>query len=135
MNLTFNELRKRDVVNVVDGRCLGRIVDIDLSFPKGIFIGIIVPGRKSNIFTRIFDCNKLYIPESNIIKIGGDVILVNVKCGETCLESTKVSPPTKNACPPRFETNCQPSPKHPPKPHGISGEEQSIFSGLGDDYE
>lgn len=133
MNLTFNELRKRDVVNVVDGRCLGRIVDIDLSFPKGIFIGIIVPGRKSNIFTRIFDCNKLYIPESNIIKIGGDVILVNVKCGETCLESTKVGNPPKNGCPPPCPPHSKPP--CPPKPRCPSSDDDSIFKGLGDDYE
>ncbi len=95
MNLTFNDLKKRDVINVVDGRCLGNIIDIDLSFPKGILVGIIVPGKRTNCFLRLFDRNKIYIPECNIIKIGGDVILVDLKCGETCSNSVKVNPPPR----------------------------------------
>ena len=78
MQLSFRELRKKDVINVSDGRCLGRIIDLTLSFPQGILTGITVPGRKSCGF-RLFDRNDIFIEENKILKIGGDVILVNLK--------------------------------------------------------
>ena len=51
MELTFSDLSNKDVVNVVDGKNLGHVTDIKLSFPKGIMVGIIVPGKKTNFFT------------------------------------------------------------------------------------
>ena len=101
MDLSYRDLKKRDVINVVDGRCLGRIIDVVLSFPKGVLKGIVVPGRRVYGF-RLFDRTELYIDESRIIKIGGDVILVDVNCGEVCSPSV---PPNKKPPPP---------PNHPP---------------------
>ena len=80
MELSYNELRKRDVINVPDGRCLGRITDLKLSFPSGVMVGIVVPGRKSRGIFRWFDKTEFYIDRSRIIKIGGDVILVDISC-------------------------------------------------------
>lgn len=80
MELSFKELSKRDVINVPDGRCLGRIIDIRLSFPDGLLVGIVVPGRKSRGIFCFFDKTELYIDRSRIIKIGGDVILVDISC-------------------------------------------------------
>lgn len=97
MNLTFKELQKRDVVNVADGKCLGRITDLTLSFPKGIFKGITVPGRKTNCITRLFNKTEQYIEEKNIIKIGGDVILVDLRCGDSLAGNVDVNIPPK--CP------------------------------------
>ena len=96
MELSYNELRKRDVVNVSDGRCLGRITDIRLCFPEGVLTGIVVPGRKTKGFFRWFDKSQLYIDESRIIKIGGDVILVDVNCGEMCAYTVRGSNSSKN---------------------------------------
>lgn len=102
MELSYRELQKRDVINVTDGRCLGRIIDIKLRFPKGELIGIVVPGRKVNGFLRIFDRSELYIEERRIIKIGGDVILVDMKgaddCGHHphCKENKECCPPENN---------------------------------------
>ena len=78
MQLSFRELRKKDVINVADGRCLGRIIDLTLNFPQGVLTGITVPGRKIFGF-RLFDRTEVFIEESKILKIGGDVILVNLK--------------------------------------------------------
>ena len=78
MELTFNDLTKKDVVNVVDGKNLGHVTDIKLSFPKGILVGIIVPGRKTNFLSNIFCKTQLYIERRYIVKIGGDAILVKV---------------------------------------------------------
>ena len=113
MELTFKELKKRDVINVVDGKCLGHIVNLKIAFPSGTLTGIFVPGKKSNGIFRIFDRSEAFIPQKNIIKIGGDVILVDIKCGESCEQSVSVnegknSKPNKNPC--------QPCPPHNPCP-------------------
>ena len=95
MELLLSELQKRDVINMVDGRWLGRITDILFDFPAGRIKDIVVPGRCNRGLLKFFDRNRLTIPEKNIVKIGGDVILVNLQCGQTCLESTPVdSKPT-----------------------------------------
>lgn len=93
MELSFKELQKRDVINTADGRCLGRITDLKLAFPSGTLTGISVPGRKLNFITRIFDKSETFIPVSKIIKIGGDVILVNLDCGDVCSPSVKGKKP------------------------------------------
>ena len=104
MELSYNDLKKRDVINVPDGRCLGRITDLRLSFPSGVMIGIVVPGRKVNRIFRWFDKTEIYIDRSRIIKIGGDVILVDISCEKRApkpkCEQQKPCPP-KPPCPPR----------------------------------
>ncbi len=95
MELSFNELKKRDVINIADGRCLGRIIDIKLLFPEGKLVGIVVPGRNVKGIFRCFDKTQLYIEERKIIKIGGDVILVNIKC---CDERPRPVKPKPNPC-------------------------------------
>lgn len=105
MELSFNELKKRDVVNVSDGKCYGKITDLTLSFPKGVMTGITVFGSKKNCFLRLFDNNKIFIDEKKILRIGSDVILVDLKCGDTCDTGVKVGnkkPPPADIppCPP-----------------------------------
>lgn len=105
MELSFNELKKREVINVVDGKSLGYITDLTLSFPSGTLTGITVPERKLNWFLRLFNKTEVFIPTKNILKIGNDVILVNLKCGDVCGETIEVMrPPSPKPCPP-----------HPPK--------------------
>lgn len=105
MDLSFLELQKRDVINVVDGRCLGRITDLVLNFPEGIMTGIVVPGKRLNFFSRLFNRAEIFIDRERIIKIGNDVILVNIKCGEACSPSVRVN-----------ADDCKRPPK-PPHPH------------------
>lgn len=110
MDLTYNELTTREVINVVDGKSLGKIVDLTLSFPDGVLRGITVPGHRQNFFSKLFDKGRLYIDRRDIKKIGGDVILVSLNCGETCSNSTQINNKKPNE-------NCNPcQPKCPPKP-------------------
>jgi YlmC/YmxH family sporulation protein len=98
MELTFNELKKRDVINIADGRCLGKIIDLKLRFPEGRLVGITVPGRRVRKFLCFFDKTEMFIDERKIIKIGGDVILVDIKCEtDSSHRPPKMHPP---ACPP-----------------------------------
>ena len=99
MELTYNELKKRDVINISDGRCLGRITNVKFRFPQGVIVGIFVPGRKVRCF-RLFDRSELYIEERKIVKIGGDVILVDLKCNDTCAPNVKINKPNDCARPP-----------------------------------
>lgn len=125
MELTYNELKKRDVINLVDGTCLGRISDLRISFPKGVMVGIYVPGQRG-FFSRIFDRRQIYIDRSKIVKIGGDVILVNVNCGDTCSPSITDRVPPEKPC--NHKNIC--SPPCPPKPQftGSGAEINADFS-------
>ena len=101
MELSYNELRKREVINVSDGRSLGKITDIRLSFPKGVLVGISVQGRRTGFICSFFDKSEIYIDESRIIKIGGDVILVDISCREDKIvkeKPTEKCPPPKQQC-------------------------------------
>ena len=93
MELSFKDLRKRDVINVADGRCLGKVSNLFLEFPRGILTGIAVPERKNKGLFRCFDKSELYIDQSKILKIGNDVILVDLKCGDVCSPSVRVGKP------------------------------------------
>ena len=133
MELSFSDLSKREVINVVDGRSFGKIKDLQLSFPQGKLVGIVVPGRRDGWFIRLFDRNKIYIPEQNIIKIGGDVILVNINCGEGCSPSSGIGmgnkPKKKPSCPP-------PKPRQSSYEQDYSAFEQNLYQDLsdGDEY-
>ena len=121
MELNYSELAKREVVNVVDGRSLGRIIDMKFKFPEGKIIGIIVPGRRTRGLLRIFDKSQLYIEERRIVKIGGDVILVDLRCAEVCSPSVALDrPPNDKPCAPS-DRPCPPSANHCPPPHGKGG--------------
>ena len=74
MELTFSELRSKEVVNTQDGRKLGKACDVVLCYPENRWLGLVVPGN-GGIFRKR---NDLFIDLKNIVKIGEDVILVNV---------------------------------------------------------
>lgn len=76
MDITFCELREKEVVNICDGRRLGRILDLALTC-AGRAIGILVPGDKK-FFKNIVGNDSIFIPWRNITKIGDDVILVEL---------------------------------------------------------
>ncbi len=73
---TFCELREREVVNVADGKKLGRICDIAFT-EKGQVVGLIVPGDRKFI-KNVASSDTIFIPYSCVLKIGNDVILVDL---------------------------------------------------------
>jgi len=113
MELTFKELKKRDVINIADGRCLGRITDLKLKFPQGVLTGIFVPGKKNRGLFWFLDKNTIFIDESKIVKIGGDVILVNLRRGDISSPPDIPSVPEDRPRPPKPSP---PRPPYPPKP-------------------
>lgn len=78
IDITFCEMREKEVVNIIDGKRLGRILDMAFTV-NGNILGIIVPGEKK-LFKNITGGDSIFIAWHNIIKIGEDTILVEL-CG------------------------------------------------------
>ncbi|MDR0752315.1 MAG: YlmC/YmxH family sporulation protein [Christensenellaceae bacterium] len=76
IDYTFCELRDKEVINIADGKQLGKIVDLGLHC-GGRIHGIIVPGEKRFLKTFVGG-DSIYIPWVCLVKIGDDVILVNM---------------------------------------------------------
>lgn len=77
MEITFCELRAKEVINIYDGRSLGNITDMVIDTACGRVLGIIVPKDRS--FFNIFKSNSdFFIPYNRICKIGKDIILVEL---------------------------------------------------------
>ena len=74
MDTSFLELRCKEVVNVVDGRKLGHIVDVLFNLQTGCLLGVVVPGQKSFFKSGA----ELFIALSQIVKIGEDAVLVEL---------------------------------------------------------
>ena len=74
MDITFNNLRSKEVVNLYDGKRLGRIIDVSFDGGSGRVLGFIVPGIKK-VFKKSED---IFIPLELVKKIGDDVILVRL---------------------------------------------------------
>ena len=89
MEVSFSQLRAKEVINTQDGRKLGRVCDVLLCYPENRWIGLIVPsgrgfGKKQDLFLEL----------KNIVKIGEDVILVNVGFPRDRNEKRGPCPPT-----------------------------------------
>ncbi|MEI7026760.1 YlmC/YmxH family sporulation protein [Paenibacillus sp. y28] len=75
--MKISDFQSKDVINIVDGKKLGHISDIDLDLRHGRIESIVVPeeGRFFGLFGGGAD---VIIPWQNIVKIGADVILVKL---------------------------------------------------------
>ncbi len=83
---SFQELSKKTVVNVADGKELGHVCDMIFN-ACGNVTGIVVPGKKS-IFKNITSPDSIYVPYNRIIKIGQDAILVEMVGATVCALDT-----------------------------------------------
>jgi YlmC/YmxH family sporulation protein len=73
--LKTSDLKLKEVVNVLDGKRLGTITDIEIDVESGRLTAIVVPGPGK--FLGLFGRNDdVVIPWEKINKIGLDVILV-----------------------------------------------------------
>ena len=75
--MTFTELKQKDVVNVRDGRRLGKPIDLVLN-EMAIVEALVVP--VSGGFLNLLKQEKegCLVPWSQIIRIGDDVILIDL---------------------------------------------------------
>ena len=70
------DFRHKEVINILDGRRLGFVQDVNASLETGVITSIVVPGN--NKFFNVFSSNDIVIPWQNIKCIGDDVILVEI---------------------------------------------------------
>lgn len=73
-----SDLQDREIINVIDGKRLGPIKDIDIDVETGRITALILPGTSK--FLSLFGRKEDYIvPWEKIIRIGVDVILVEAQ--------------------------------------------------------
>lgn len=73
---SFCDLKFKDVINICDGRRLGRVIDVIIDIPSGRVRGLVVPGERGfNLFRAPED---VFIAWRNILRIGEDVVLVEI---------------------------------------------------------
>lgn len=113
--ISYSDLKCREVINCVDGRRLGRIVDIVFSGDNGKIMGIVLPYARHGFFSKQQD---LFIPWQCVKMLGTDVILVEIidlpsndRMGESRIT---IRPPSHNPppCPP--PNHAPPPPQCPP---------------------
>ena len=100
MELSFCELKCKEVINICDGKNMGTITDIIFDTCCGRLIGIVVPCNR-NFFNIFKSNNDLFIPYNRICKIGKDIILVDIIMQENCIENncnnySKQEPPPQH---------------------------------------
>ncbi len=75
--VTFCELRCKEIINVIDGKRLGRIIDLVFDLKCGRILGLVAPGFRR--FIGFKSREDIYIPWRSVCKIGDDVILVELR--------------------------------------------------------
>ena len=101
METSFLELKQKQVINICDGKQLGRVCDVVFSFPEGKVQGIVVPGGKGLRWGRA----DLFIDLKNVTKIGVDTVLVEIKAA-----------PSKDKKKNKWSGDYPPPPPPPPLP-------------------
>ncbi|MEW6771203.1 MAG: YlmC/YmxH family sporulation protein [Bacillota bacterium] len=73
--IKVSDLRMLEVINVVDGRRLGLIKDIDVDVENGKINALVLPGS-SRLLGFFGKEEEVVIPWEKVVRIGMDVILV-----------------------------------------------------------
>lgn len=100
-------MKQKDTINTCDGKRLGKVCDVVFTFPEGKVRGIVVPGGKGFRWGR----GDMFIDLKNVVKIGEDVVLVELK-GNPPPSEPKKDKWDRPSCPPP----CPPQPAPPPCP-------------------
>ncbi len=87
MLITFQELKKKDVIDVATGKNLGKISDLIINKSSGQIEKIVVPGKKSCFLSS----ENIEIPFDCITRIGQDSILYK-KCNPKREEDDSLCP-------------------------------------------
>ncbi|MBG9793950.1 YlmC/YmxH family sporulation protein [Paenibacillus dendritiformis] len=76
--MKISDFQTKDVINIVDGKKLGQVSDVELDLKQGRIDAIVVPSYSK--FLGFFGGGtELVIPWRNIVKIGADVVLVKME--------------------------------------------------------
>ncbi|MGI6201297.1 MAG: YlmC/YmxH family sporulation protein [Christensenellales bacterium] len=79
MMTSFSELKRKDVINICDGKRLGNVVDLEIDQGPGCITAICVAGGGKMCFSSLLKGgDTVAIPYDRIRRIGDDVILVEL---------------------------------------------------------
>jgi len=75
--MKLSELQRKDIVNIKDGKKIGKIVDVEFDTSNGYMIKFII--ESSHFMKNLFAQNDvLTIKFTQIKKLGEDVILIDI---------------------------------------------------------
>lgn len=93
MACTTVDLREKAVINICDGQDLGRVNELEIDVSCGKVTALIVNPEG---FVSLFSCrNQVTVPWENIVKIGKDSIIVELKQNTSDCQCETVD---KNGC-------------------------------------
>ncbi|MGE5614484.1 MAG: YlmC/YmxH family sporulation protein [Bacillota bacterium] len=72
-----SDFRQKEVINITDGKRLGFVSDVEIDLESGKIDAIILPGV-GRLFGLLGKENEFIIPWDKIVKIGEDIILVDL---------------------------------------------------------
>ena len=75
--MRLSDLQSKDIVNVIDGKNIGNIIDVRINEISGNIEALVIEPNK-NFFSFMNRGTDTEINWKNITKIGEDVILVNI---------------------------------------------------------
>lgn len=75
--MKISDFQTKDVINIVDGKKLGHVTDLELDLFHGRIEAIVVP-TGGKLFGLFGPAGGFVIPWRNIVKIGMDVVLVKL---------------------------------------------------------
>ena len=78
MEIRVGELRCKEVIDVTDGTRYGWVGDAELDLETGRVKALVVPGRR-RFFGLLGREDDYVLPWGCIVRIGGDIILVEAK--------------------------------------------------------
>ena len=76
--MTLSELRTKEVIDVHDGKRLGRVMDLEFNISDSRITALVVPADTSFLQSLRGEKCGLVIPWEHICRIGDDVILVSI---------------------------------------------------------
>lgn len=115
MEITFCELKQKDVVSVNDGKNFGKVCNVTLTFPENKVKGITAVGSKGfHLFKQ-----EVYFPVCQIVRMGDDVVLVKSPPSDPPQKQPKGegchgNAPDEGMPDDCFPNHCQPNPCQPP---------------------
>ncbi|MEG2457630.1 MAG: YlmC/YmxH family sporulation protein [Bacilli bacterium] len=75
--MRLSELQRKDIVNMVDGKKIGKIIDVEIKENDGTMESLVI--EKSRYIKNLFNTEgELLIKFTQIKKFGEDVILVDI---------------------------------------------------------
>lgn len=104
MEYTFTQLKQKEVIDISNGKNLGKVCDALFSIPENNLLGITVTGGKSFLLAR----KEIFIPICSVTKVGEDTILVKAEDKNSDKEQKAESVKHEcgrhnNCCPPKYD--------------------------------